>query len=264
MKYILFLILAVNTVQLTAQTPIPTAHAHNDYLQKNPLKDALANGFMSIEIDLYLKKGKLVVSHYPFFLGWKKTIEELYLKPLKAHIIKNGGRVYPNQKTPLILMLDLKTDGTEMYPYLKKVFEPYQDLIATFPISDTMDFKPIRLLISGNRPIQSVQNNTIQYFQIDGRFDEFSLKASSSLVPRISDKYSKYFKWKGKGTMPETEQLLLEKLLQKAHQHGKKLRFWGMPNHPNVWKTLLDAGVDWMNVDDLEIYRQFWERYQDE
>lgn len=262
MKYVLLLIISLNCSFIIAQTPIPTAHAHNDYLQKTPLKDALKHGFTSIEIDLYLRKGQLIVSHYPIFLGWKKTIEELYLIPLRQHIENNNGSVYPNQKVPLILMLDLKTKGAEMYPYLKKIFEPYQDLIATFPLEDSASFKPIHLLISGNRPIEAIQSDSIQYFQIDGRFDAFSLQAATSLVPRISDKYSKYFKWKGKGTMPQAEQERLKALVQKAHQSGKKLRFWGMPNHPNVWKTLLNAGVDWMNVDNLEAYQQFWKTYK--
>ncbi len=44
-------------------TPLPNAHAHNDYLHPRPLHDALAHGFASVEADIHLVNGELYVSH---------------------------------------------------------------------------------------------------------------------------------------------------------------------------------------------------------
>ena len=44
-------------------TPLVHAHAHNDYEHKRPLFDALEQGFCSVEADVWLVEGKLLVAH---------------------------------------------------------------------------------------------------------------------------------------------------------------------------------------------------------
>ena len=46
-----------------AQTPLQRAHSHNDYEQKRPLFEALARGICSVEADIWLVNGKLLVAH---------------------------------------------------------------------------------------------------------------------------------------------------------------------------------------------------------
>jgi hypothetical protein len=45
-----------------SSTPLSQAHAHNDYLHKNPLFDALNNGFISVEVDVHLFRGKNILN----------------------------------------------------------------------------------------------------------------------------------------------------------------------------------------------------------
>jgi len=42
---------------------ISSAHAHNDYQHKRPLLDALDRGFCSVETDVHLVDGQLLVAH---------------------------------------------------------------------------------------------------------------------------------------------------------------------------------------------------------
>ena len=49
--------------QAPAERPLLRAHAHNDYLHSRPLADALAHGFWSIEADVWLTNGALLVAH---------------------------------------------------------------------------------------------------------------------------------------------------------------------------------------------------------
>src|SRR4051812_44226103 len=46
-----------------APTPLKNAHAHNDYLHPRPLFDALDQGFTSVEVDVFLVNGQLLVGH---------------------------------------------------------------------------------------------------------------------------------------------------------------------------------------------------------
>jgi hypothetical protein len=43
--------------------PLVRAHAHNDYEHARPLFDALDRGFCSVEADVYLIDGELLVAH---------------------------------------------------------------------------------------------------------------------------------------------------------------------------------------------------------
>src|SRR6266576_852064 len=76
-------------------TPLLQAHAHNDYEHKRPLLDALDHGFCSFEADIYLVNGQLLVAHDRSQVKTDRTLQSLYLDPLRERIRKNGGRVYP-------------------------------------------------------------------------------------------------------------------------------------------------------------------------
>src|SRR5438876_12079434 len=75
-------------------TPLIHAHAHNDYEHPRPLFDALDCGFCSIEADVYLIDGQLVVAHDVDKAVSSRTLEKLYLKPLRDRVQHHGGRVY--------------------------------------------------------------------------------------------------------------------------------------------------------------------------
>ena len=75
--------------------PLPAAHAHNDYLHKRPLLDALAHGFCSAEADIFLVDGVLLVAHERASLDKNRTLKALYLDPLLERTRKNSGRVHP-------------------------------------------------------------------------------------------------------------------------------------------------------------------------
>ena len=70
-----------------------SAHAHNDYEHGYPLFDALSDGFCSVEADVYLVDGRLLVAHDIEDVRQDRSLEELYLEPLKGRIGKNGRRV---------------------------------------------------------------------------------------------------------------------------------------------------------------------------
>jgi hypothetical protein len=44
---------------------------------------------------------------------------------------------------------------------------------------------------------------------------------------------------------------LLRQIVEKAHQQGRKVRFWNAPDTSEGWQLLWSAGVDLINTDDL-------------
>ena len=61
--------------------------------------------------------------------------------------------------------------------------------------------------------------------------------------------------------MKEHEKKLLAEYVSNAHAYGRKIRFWAASNKKKVWKELLDAEVDWINVDKLKKFKRFYSDY---
>src|SRR4051794_2449732 len=74
---------AVPATAPAGPTPLVHAHAHNDYEHARPLLDALDNGFCSVEADIHLVDGKLLVAHDRAHVRPDRTLQSLYLDPLR-------------------------------------------------------------------------------------------------------------------------------------------------------------------------------------
>src|SRR5215831_11275168 len=107
----LLAILAIASAQLVAQPrPLTNVHAHNDYEHSRPLFDALDHGFCSVEADIWLTPDGLLIGHDKKDLKPGRTLEALYLEPLRDRVKANGGRVY--QSGPAFyLLIDSKTEA---------------------------------------------------------------------------------------------------------------------------------------------------------
>src|SRR5438128_3828966 len=100
--------------------PIPLlhAHAHNDYEHARPLFEALDHGFCSVEADIYLVDGQLLVAHDREKVSPDRTLQTLYLEPLRARARRNAGRIFPNGPD-VTLLIDVKADGEATYAALR-------------------------------------------------------------------------------------------------------------------------------------------------
>jgi glycerophosphoryl diester phosphodiesterase len=107
-----------------------------------------------------------------------------------------------------------------------------------------------------------VQAQASRLASIDGSSSDRNKDLSKHLMPRVSAHYNSVFNWKGQGSMPRQEQQVLQQIVSEAHAHERKVRFWAMPHEATIWQTFLDAGVDWINVDDLAAFRAFYVQYE--
>jgi hypothetical protein len=83
LKFVFFVIIALTAFTARAQrSPLPKAFAHNDYWHNRPLYDALDHGFLNVEADIYLRDDELLVAHILPSFQKRRTLEQLYLKPL--------------------------------------------------------------------------------------------------------------------------------------------------------------------------------------
>ncbi len=257
-KVLLSIIIVCSAIILAySQAPLAKAHAHNDYEHERPLFDALSHGFTSVEADVHLVEGKLYVSHnHPSKRKNKQQLKALYLEPLKKLVKQNGGSVYPGDEDTFYLMIDLKTEAESTYAALYEQLKAYQSMLTTIENGQYRK-GAVTVFLSGNRPIEKVLKEPLVLAALDGRPSDLGKGYTAEVMPVISHQYSKHLKWRGNGAMPEEEWQKLQDLVNQVHHEGKKLRLWASPEKLEVWEKLYEAGVDFINTDQLALLAQF-------
>jgi hypothetical protein len=234
---------------------LPSAHAHNDYEHPRPLFDALNHGFCSVEADIFLVDGQLLVGHTRGDLKPERTLESLYLDPLRARAKANGGKIFPDTAR-FWLLIDVKTDAKPTYAALHEVLSRYGDLL-TVVTDGKVEPRAVTVVVSGNSDREGIAGQAKRYAGIDGRPRDIDSDLPTDLIPWISERWGSLFKWSGEGTMPESERAKLREFIARAHRHGRLVRFWGTPEKIAVWQEMRAAGVDLINTDKLAELRKF-------
>jgi hypothetical protein len=233
-----------------AATPValPNAHSHNDYLRERPLFDALDRGFCSVEADIFLVDGELLVAHDRDKCVPDRTLKALYLQPLWNRFQTLGG--IQSEATPFTLLIDIKTDGESVFALLDQQLAAYDAMLTQFTDTTTTP-GAVTVIISGDRPVESILKSNPRRAGIDGRLSDLEAPVNTHQMPLISDNWLSHFKWMGQGPMPEAQVSKLNAVVEKAHASNVRIRFWGIPQHESMWLALNKAGVDLLNADDL-------------
>jgi len=239
--------------------PLERAHAHNDYEHDRPLLDALDHGFTSAEADVWLVDGELYLGHDGPDLD--RTLRAEYLAPLAARFRENGGAVHPQWRADFRLLIDVKSNGPAAWPVIEKQLAAYPQLFSASRQGRVHE-RAVTAVISGNRDLPAMQAATTRFSFYDGRMSDLAGPLDATLVPLISDNWTKVFTWQGVGEMPAAERAKLHEIVATAHANGQEVRFWAtpdlaLPNREAVWRELVAADVDVLNTDDLAGLQEF-------
>ncbi|CAK4034005.1 Altered inheritance of mitochondria 6 [Lecanosticta acicola] len=268
--------------------PIP-CHSHNDYWRTVPLFDALHAGCASVEADIWLPQSlgengtDLYVGHNGASLRRERTLDSLYLRPIKALLEQQNANATvcshgnsscsgvfgtaPNQT--LVLLLDFKQDGNTLLPYVNASLQSLREgNYLSFWDGQNFHSRPVTVVLSGNAPT-SLNATELEIGEIhrdmffDAPLDRLSDAARGSSSWNTSSSYYASVsleKTIGKvlaGKLSSKQLNTLRSQIRTAKEKGLKARYWDTPAWPTslrnyVWQILLDAGADILNVDDLE------------
>ena len=243
-------------------SPLKGAHAHNDYEHPQALLFALSHGFTSIEADVHLVDGKLLVAHDQEDARPAKSLENLYLRPLwkrfNEHIVRGK----------LLLLIDIKSDADSTFYQLQNTLSRYRAMLKKWDDPSQNLTRPVQILASGNRSLDLVRQSKPRFIAYDGRLPDLGVLTDSTLVPLISDKWTDHFSWNGQGNIPKHELVKLQNIVHQAHEYGQMIRFWGTLDSAGVartklWQILHNNDVDMINTDDLMGLRQFLLEHDD-
>ena len=152
--------------------PIP-CHSHNDYWRAVPLFSAIEAGCIGVEADIWLFDEKLYVGHSIPSLTRNRTINSLYIDPLLTILEKQNPKhtLLPQKDTrvngvfdttpeqSLIFLIDFKTAGSDLWPYVQSALEPLRvrNYLTRYDSGDNQIVQgPITVVGTGNTPFDLV------------------------------------------------------------------------------------------------------------
>ncbi|MBT1702890.1 alkaline phosphatase [Chryseosolibacter indicus] len=222
-------------------------HSHNDYEKDLPFYNAYNFQVGSIEADIFLENGALLVAHTKEEIDSSKTLAKLYLEPLANEIKKNRGNIYSEKDKALILLIDLKTEGDSTLRALVNQFQ-------SFPV--LTNNKNLSIIISGNVPDTSRWKSYPEYMSFDGRPGNVYAQEHLSRIGLISDNFMKYCATKDDSSI-EINIEQIKKAINKSKNLQKKFRFWATKDDEKTWKFLIDHQVDLIGTDHVEELANF-------
>ena len=235
-----------------AQPPV-LIHSHNDYARRVPFYQAYAQQVASIEADVFLRDGKLLVGHEVEELSPDMTFEALYVEPVVTLFKRNGGRAWRDSDRHLQLMVELKS---ETGPTLRAVAEVLGRWPEVFDPAVNPD--AVRVTVTGRVPEPADFGDYPAYIRFDGAWDAEYTPGQLERVALISADFKRFSQWNGKGSIIPAEREKLERVIDKAHAWDKPVRFWGAPEGVTVYYTFYDMGIDYINTDRPELCAEFF------
>ena len=221
------------------ETPSFKLHSHNDYLRNVPFWKAFSVNAASIEVDVILQDGQLMVAHEVETIQPERTFTSLYLEP-----IRHAKSLKLIDDFNFLLLVDFKTEAYATMQILLEDLKPFESLLYS-------DKNPtgLRLVISGNRPKPADYINYPEHVFFDYQSTTLDSSLPWDKIAMVSLSFRQFSNWNGKGHIAEEEKQKLEDFIQNVHSFDRPVRFWAAPDSKSAWKAFFDMGVDYINTD---------------
>ena len=240
LKNLLFIVCVLASFGGYAQNKAAFAvHSHNDYLQPVPFWDAYSAGCASIEVDVILQEGGLMVAHERESIQAQRTFESLYLKP-----IQQGVDLGLITEFNFHLLVDIKTEAYSTLDLLVKQTQPYASILYS-PENPT----GLKLIISGGRPKAADYAKYPSWIFFDYQSKELTAELPWEKIGMVSLSFPRFSLWNGKGRMVESQRQQLQAFIDLVHSFDRPVRFWASPDGKTAWRAFHEMGIDYINTD---------------
>lgn len=214
-------------------------HSHNDYLRNVPFWEAFAADAASIEVDVILQNGNLMVAHEKETIKPELTLRSLYLEP-----IQNAVELGMIDGFGFHLLVDCKTEGYSTLDEIVKEAADFEEMLFS-----TENPSGLKLIISGNRPKPEDYSKYPSWVFFDYQSKTLTTDLPWEKIGMVSLSFRQFSVWNGKGRIVEAEKVKLEEFIDRVHSFQKPVRFWAAPDSKSAWKAFYEMGVDYINTD---------------
>ena len=143
MKKFFLALAALLPLTLSAQQPV-ILHSHNDYNRTAPFWEAYSQHCRSIEADVFLHEGTLLVGHEIEDLKPENSLLRMYVDPIVRTFRANGGRMWKGSEDRLMLLVELKSATEPTLTEVIGLLEEFPDVFCS-P-------EGVQVAITGNVP----------------------------------------------------------------------------------------------------------------
>lgn len=198
-KAVFFLIvLSIGIAKIHAQQ----IHSHNDYEQNFPFWKAYVVGASSIEADVFLINDTLFVAHHEHEIKHPRTLETLYLKPIRYLFTDESLKTHPFQ-----LLIDIKSEAIATLNKIVETFHPTEKLLYPF------NPEGVKIVISGSRPNPSDYDKYPDYIFFD--WQSTDNPENSDKVAMVSLNFRNYSQWSGDKPITNIQEEEIKSLYRK-------------------------------------------------
>ncbi len=228
-------------------------HSHNDYNQDIPFLFAYYAGMGSIEADVYLRNGTLLVAHDAKDIRADRTLDKLYFSVIAEMFRRNGGNIREDSTKKLQLLIDIKENYSDVIPAIVLLSNRYPGVFDF-----TKNPRAVHIVLTGNIPPPEKFSDYPAFLSYDGRPGIEYTKEQLSHIALISADVKTLSNWNGKGTPVTEDAAKLKQAIDHAHALGKPFRFWDTKDNVNTWIELEKLGVDWIGTDHPGQLQEFY------
>jgi glycerophosphoryl diester phosphodiesterase len=252
-------LLALLVIELFASpggaTPVLLpAYSHNDYQNDRPLTRALELGFRGVEVDYFLVDGELRVGHDPGETRPGRTVESLYLEPLRDRV-RRYGEVYPGGGE-FYLNIESKREGMETYAALHELLSHYEDVV-TVVRGEAVDPGPVQVILVGwHPPLDDLWRQPVRYVAVQAHYRSLAVdhdRYPSHLLKLISQNYNDKILSRGGEPVSRRMRCRLKNAVNAARMvPGRIVRVYNVPSNAATYEALLEAEIDLIGTKDIE------------
>jgi hypothetical protein len=192
-----------------------------------------------------------------------RTLRRLILAPLFTRARAAGGRLWPDQRAPFRLVVEFGGTSRDprallhAYRVLDRQLQDHSALLSRCR-DGVLAPGAVTVTVTGVIDVRELlAAQAERYAFADGTFDDLgSRSAPPSLVPMVSEPWSRRFGWDGREPITAEERHQLHALVRAAHADGRTVRFSGLHDGSRraraaIWTELGAAGVDVIADTDL-------------
>ncbi|BFU42056.1 hypothetical protein [Krasilnikovia sp. MM14-A1004] len=237
------------------QPYLPWGHAIIRPQETDPLPGVLRRGLAGLTIPV--RPGP----HGELFIGPGapqpgRTLRRLVLSPLFVRAKAGGGRLRRDQRLPFRLVVEFvgpHRDAETLlraYRMLDRQLRDHAQLLSR-SVDGVLEPGAVTVAVAGIVDVRELLTaQPVRYAFADGTFDDIGTRsAPPSLVPMISESWSRRFGWDGREPISAEERHLLHAMVRAAHEDGRLVRISGLTEGSRrarraIWSELCAAGVD--------------------
>jgi hypothetical protein len=185
------------------------------------------------------------------------TLRSTYLLPIYSQYKKNQGKINPNFDDEMYLFLNIKYDPKKTYHKIWEQLSPYHEML-TYRVGPQWHEGKLKVIFVGNAPMRTFQQERVCFVAAQGTVADLEKNYDNKVMPLIGIDFENDLNWNGVGKMPFDQYMSFKEIIRKAHEQGKKVRVYNLPNEENIWEVMHTAGVDMISSSDPVRFNKFF------